>query len=245
MARLPNTPQPIQVAVYSAYGRLVRQGGPSEYAGAIARCGVDSFVTLAGSGTGTYEEKRSAFLGFAFPVSTQDEAAGRLATLRSAHFDARHVAHAFRLVDGAARFSDDGEPSGTAGKPLLTALTGKYISNGMVVVVRYFGGTLLGTGGLTRAYGAAAAAALDDAGFLTLHRACRLRICCDYALFDQLSARLTAMGLPAQNPQYGAEVTAEILVKSAETAALCASLTEWSRGQITPQVLGEEFFSFS
>jgi uncharacterized protein, YigZ family len=124
----------------------------------------DTFITLSGPSTGIYKEKKSKFLAFAYPVSTDEEIKKHLNDLKKDFFDARH--HCFAYVLGINRdiyrASDDNEPSGTAGKPILGQINSFKLTNILIVVVRYFGGTLLGTGGLVKAYSNAAADALHN-----------------------------------------------------------------------------------
>ena len=118
----------------------------------------------AGYGTGEYEEKRSRFIGELFPVSGEEQAKEYIAQVRKKYPDARHHCWAWVLPDGSCRWSDDGEPGGTAGGPMAAVLKGADLFGALCVVTRYFGGTLLGSGGLVRAYSRAAALALADAG---------------------------------------------------------------------------------
>ena len=125
----------------------------------------DSYWTIAGESEGNYSEKRSKFLSFAYPVTTEEEALAHVAAVRSLYYDARHVCWAYRLgADGdTTRANDDGEPSGTAGKPILGIITSLGLTEVIVLVVRYFGGIKLGTSGLIEAYREAALAALESA----------------------------------------------------------------------------------
>ena len=124
----------------------------------------DLYRTIKHPSEGLYKEKGSKFLAFAFPVSTEEDIRQRLADLRKQYHDARHHCYAWRLGPEKDRFrvNDDGEPSGSAGKPILGQIHSRDVSDVLVVVVRYFGGTLLGVGGLIRAYRAAASDALDQ-----------------------------------------------------------------------------------
>lgn len=128
-------------------------------------CMQDSYLTIARRSEGLYKEKGSKFLAFAEPVSTPDEAKQAVERYRKTYHDARHVCYAY--IVGADhdtwRANDDGEPSGTAGRPILGQLNAQQLTNTLIVVVRYFGGILLGTGGLTVAYKTAAADALRNA----------------------------------------------------------------------------------
>lgn len=118
----------------------------------------------SGYGTGTYEEKRSRFIGELFCVSGEAQAKEYIAQARKKYPDARHHCWAWVLPDGSCRWSDDGEPGGTAGSPIAAVLRGADVYGALCVVTRYFGGTLLGSGGLVRAYSKAASLALADAG---------------------------------------------------------------------------------
>lgn len=124
----------------------------------------DEFITLSTEGEGLYTEKRSKFLAFACHAGSVDEAMQRVAEFRKRYFDARHVCYAYRLgPDGAIfRANDDGEPSSTAGKPILGQILSRQLTDVLVIVVRYYGGVNLGTGGLIVAYRTAAAEALDN-----------------------------------------------------------------------------------
>ena len=146
------------------------------------------YLTVRSIGKGEYTEKKSRFLGEVHPVSTEEEAAAVVAQARKRYYDARHHCYAWILgEDGSVKkASDDGEPSGTAGVPMLKVLDGAGIRNAVVVVTRYFGGTLLGTGGLVRSYTQAAQAALADA---QIARMCRCRVIgveIDYSLLDRV-----------------------------------------------------------
>ena len=124
----------------------------------------EAYLTPAGEGSSEYVEKKSRFLGRVFAVSSEDEARALLEAVKREHYDARHNCWCYILRGGAKRYSDDGEPQGTAGQPMLNVFEREGIENVLCVVTRYFGGILLGTGGLVRAYTAAAKDALLDAG---------------------------------------------------------------------------------
>ena len=122
------------------------------------------YQTIQKAGESEIVINKSRFLGYCIPVSSEEEAQEALAQIRKKHYDARHCCYAFRLHEGGiVRSSDDGEPSGTAGAPILGVLLGAGVENVLCAVVRYFGGVLLGTGGLVRAYGKAAGEALAEA----------------------------------------------------------------------------------
>lgn len=156
------------------------------------RTGASSFLTLAGEGTGTYRDKASKFIGYAFPISDEIAFKARLAELMKEHFDARHHCYAYVLGnDGAVhRNSDAGEPSGTAGKPILRHLQGRSLTYAAAVVVRWFGGTLLGKGGLVHAYGEAACKALDSAGVIERNVMVHRNIICTYAQLENVKTTI-------------------------------------------------------
>ena len=140
------------------------------------------YTTLKSAGEGRYEEKKSVFLGFARPLATEKEALDFIAEIKSAYPDARHHVYAYLLRENnLTRYSDDREPQGTAGLPTLDLLKKSGCTDAGIVVVRYFGGTLLGTGGLVRAYTAASKAALESAGIVTYRPFTECRVTVNYA----------------------------------------------------------------
>ena len=144
----------------------------------------EAYLTPAGEGSSEYVEKKSRFLGRVFAVSSEDEARALLEAVKRGHYDARHNCWCYILRGGAKRYSDDGEPQGTAGQPMLNVFEREGIENVLCVVTRYFGGILLGTGGVVRAYTAAAKDALLDAGVNEMRQWASLRVTCPYSLYD-------------------------------------------------------------
>ncbi len=143
-------------------------------------------MRLRGYGTGEYEEKRSRFIGEAFPVADENEAKEYLAQVKKKYPDARHHCWAWVMPDGATRWSDDGEPGGTAGGPMAAVLKGADLYGALCVVTRYFGGTLLGSGGLVRAYSRAASLALADAGTEPDPETAELTVACPWDSVDRV-----------------------------------------------------------
>ena len=142
----------------------------------------DTYLTIASPSEGTYTEKRSKFLAFAFPVTSVDDVKAIVANHRKRYYDARHVCYAYMLGHRREVFrsNDDGEPSGTAGKPILGQINSHGLTNILVIVVRYFGGVKLGTSGLIQAYKAAAIDCLDAAAIVEMFVEERIDICFDY-----------------------------------------------------------------
>ena len=167
--------------------------------------GQKPYKTVKGTGESEIVISKSRFLGTCVPVSTEAEAAERLMQLRKRRWDARHVCYAFRLAGGISRSSDDGEPSGTAGAPILNVLAQNGLENALCAVVRYFGGVLLGTGGLVRAYGRAASEAVQAAGTLEYRECEKIRMSVGYASYAALEPLLKT--LPAvPEAAFGEEV---------------------------------------
>jgi uncharacterized YigZ family protein len=166
------------------------------------------------SGTGELEEKKSRFLGFVYGVESEEAVALVLEEMRKKYWDARHVCYAYVLGERGEqqRFSDDGEPSGTAGKPMLDVLTGAAVTNALVVVVRYFGGVLLGTGGLVRAYSGAAKDALEHAVIITRQAGKELCISLDYTAFGKVQYLLNQEELTISETTYADNVLLKLPV---------------------------------
>jgi uncharacterized YigZ family protein len=196
----------------------------------------------AGYGTGEYSEKRSRFLGRIWPVETEEEALARIAETRKEYHDARHTCFAYRIRGtGVVRYGDDGEPQGTAGQPMLAVLQGAQLTNVCCTVTRYFGGVLLGTGGLVRAYTAAARAALESAGIRQMARWTALRIDCPYPAFERVKRLIEQDGGVVEGLDYGASVCMDALVRAEAAPRFHAALRELSGGAIAAEERGEQF----
>jgi len=160
--------------------------------------GIKPYNTIAGAGESEIVISKSRFLGYCIPVSSETEAQACIAGIRKKHWDARHVCYAFCIADGPTRSTDDGEPSGTAGAPILNVLAQNEIQNALCAVVRYFGGVLLGTGGLVRAYGKAASNALSAAVPVRMEVCARLDVTLSYAAYASLEPVFRALHYPAE-----------------------------------------------
>jgi uncharacterized YigZ family protein len=200
------------------------------------------YLVPAGYGRGEYTEKRSRFIGQIWPVESEQEALEHLAAVRKEHYDARHTCFAYILRDsGAIRYGDDGEPQGTAGQPILAVLSGAELTNVCCTVTRYFGGVLLGTGGLVRAYTAAAKAALSDAGMARMAEWQRLRIPSPYPLLERVKRLLEQQEAVIERADYGADVALEALVRADRAPGFDAALRELSAGAVRPEDAGTCF----
>lgn len=193
---------------------------------------MEAYRVPAGTGEAMHETKGSVFYGRAVRVEDEGGVQAVLAEARSAHPDANHHAFAYRLgVDGeVARFGDDGEPGGTAGRPIMEVLLRESLVYVAVVVSRHFGGTLLGAGGLVRAYGGTAAAAVRAAGAAAMHPHLRLRITVDYNRLGAVQQEIRQMGLRSPDEEFGAQVTLTVTVPQGDAAAFRTRVADLSAG---------------
>lgn len=188
-----------------------------------------------------FVEKRSRFIIHLWPVETEEEAQAHIREMKSKYYDARHNCWCYLLGQNVQRYSDDGEPQGTAGQPMLKVFERENVTNVCCVVTRYFGGILLGAGGLTRAYSKGAKDALTVAGAATMGLWSCVMIPCSYAAFERVKLEVAAHGGVIDETEYGADITLCVSIMASEVDALQTRLTELSAGTIKLQVLGEEF----
>ncbi len=179
-----------------------------------------------------FEEKRSEFIGYAFPVTTEEQAKKYIQGIKSKHYDARHNCSAYLLRNGAMRYSDDGEPQGTAGIPILEVIKKSGLVDVVVVVTRYFGGILLGAGGLVRAYSAAAAGALNNAVRADYQKCVLFEINADYSMYDKLTRHLSKSGVRITDTQYNESITIDGVIPSEEYSEFERSVTDAFSGKI-------------
>ena len=202
---------------------------------------MDSYRIPTGNGASEYVEKRSRFLGLVQPVRSEDEAREIIAACKKQYHDARHNCWCYILRGGAKRYSDDGEPQGTAGQPMLNVFEREGIENVLCVVTRYFGGILLGTGGLVRAYTAAAKDALLDAGVNEMRQWASLRVTCPYSLYDRVRLEAEKLGTVFENTDYGADITLALLLPEEAVEPFAQTLRELSAGRLVPEKVGSVF----
>lgn len=186
-------------------------------------------------GVGELEEKKSRFIATTLPVSSQEEALEFIEKIKKRYWDARHNCYAYVLGDHheIQRFSDDGEPGGTAGKPMLEVLLGENIHNAAVVVTRYFGGTLLGTGGLVRAYSKAVKEGLANSVILEKQQGIRLLLQTGYPDLGKIQYLLLGNSIPILSEDYGADVCFNVLVPLDFEKKLTELLVDATNGRIT------------
>ena len=197
-----------------------------------------------GYGQSEFVEKKSRFLGKVWPVSTEAEAREKIEAVKKQYHDARHNCWCYLLRDGTVRYSDDGEPQGTAGQPMLEVFAREGITDVVCVVTRYFGGILLGTGGLARAYSKGAKDALVAAGVSVEHLWDRILVACGYSLFERIRLETEKAGGVVEDTDFGADVTLTVLLPETETETYLGRLVELSNGQVQGEVLDQVFRGF-
>ncbi len=180
-----------------------------------------------------FTEKRSRFISHIWPVDSEAEAQEHIRAMRSQYYDARHNCWCYIVGPNTVRYGDDGEPQGTAGQPMLKVFERENVRNVCCVVTRYFGGVLLGAGGLTRAYSRGARDALAAAGVAELGLWSAVTVPCTYPLFEQVKLEIAAAGGTVDGATYGAAVEIAASVPAEETEPLQRRLTELSAGAVT------------
>ncbi len=198
-------------------------------------------ITLAKNVSCEMEEKKSIFIGHATPVRNEDEARAFIESKRREYHDATHNCYAYLLNNGAvARYSDDGEPSGTAGVPILNVVKMSGATDLAVVVTRYFGGILLGAGGLVRAYTSAAKIAVDASGLAVFEEYSIAKITVTYSDYQRLTVALARIGATEENCDFGENVTLISAIEKARVRELFDLVSELTYGKGKIAVVGCE-----
>ena len=206
---------------------------------------MQEYRTIKEFNSDEYIVKRSRFIGYAKPVTTVEEANNFIAEIKSKHWDATHNVYAYILREGGVkRYSDDGEPQGTAGVPVLDVLEKEGLVDTCVVVTRYFGGILLGGGGLVRAYSHSAKIGVDSAKIITMALCVDMEIECDYTFYGKLGAFLAGEGAVILDTQFTDNVKVIFRIKNENKDILNAKLTELSNGKVFSNVISENFCEF-
>ena len=205
-----------------------------------------SYRIIRSPGTGEITEKKSRFIANVFPVSSVKEAEEQIAVIQKKYWDARHNCYAFVIGSdmGTTRCSDNGEPSGTAGKPILEVIKGAGLTDTLIVVTRYFGGVLLGTGGLVRAYTQAAQAGLSSCSIGEMVYGSTYHLTADYSLINNIQYYLGTQNIPLKNETYTDKVEYDITLKADDTDRILSGLTAKTDGRILAEKTGEGFYPF-
>ena len=189
-----------------------------------------------------FTEKRSRFITHLYKVETEAEARARIEEMKKKYYDARHNCWCYLLQEGGVvRYSDDGEPQGTAGQPMLNVFQRQEVWNVCCVVTRYFGGVLLGAGGLTRAYTKGAADALTAAGIARMGLWTLWDVPCTYPLLERMKLEVAATGGVVRDAEYGADITLRTAFPAGTAETFQLRLTELSAGSLAMTAAGEEF----
>ena len=205
---------------------------------------MDEYLVPTGFGEDEFTEKKSRFIGRVWPVETEEEALECIQAMKKQHYDATHNCWAYVIKDGPMRFSDDGEPGGTAGNPMMQVLQRENIYNVCCVVTRYFGGVLLGAGGLVRAYTKGAKIAIDAAGKSMKRVWSVLYIPCPYTYYERMKLEVAAFGGIIRDTQFTSEVELEILVAQADAQSFLDKITDMTSGTVEGLETGLEYRAF-
>ncbi len=205
----------------------------------------DSYKTVKIESFGEFIEKRSRFIGYCKPVKTEEDATAFINEIRAKHWDARHNVYAYSLREGnLRRYSDDGEPSGTAGMPVLDVITKNEVYDVCVVVTRYFGGILLGKGGLVRAYAQGAKLALEAGQVIKMQSCLLCSLGCNYNQYGKVSAAVIDAGAQIDDTLYEADVVIKFHMPSELLPSLNKKLADITAGEVQAEGKEEKYFVF-
>ena len=205
---------------------------------------MDEYLVPTGYGEDEFIEKKSRFIGRCWLVETEEEALARIQEMKKQHYDATHNCWAYIIKDGPMRFSDDGEPGGTAGNPMMQVLQREQLYNVVCVVTRYFGGVLLGAGGLVRAYTKGAKIAIDAAGKSMKRVWSVLYVPCPYTFYERVKLEVEAFEGIIRDTQFGAEVELEILIAEPKRDAFLERLTDMTAATVEGMETAQEYRAF-
>ncbi len=200
------------------------------------------YKTVAKYGESEFIEKKSRFLSFVHPVETEEDALDIIEKARKKYYDSTHVVFAYKIKENnICRFSDDGEPQGTAGIPVLDVITKNDLENVLIIVVRYFGGTLLGAGGLVRAYSKSAVMGVEEAGTALVTPCTVFEIVCPYNLLSTVQFILDSFSCVKTDISYGSEILLKYYIDEKDYESLSDKITDKTNGQIKLKKLATEF----
>ncbi len=201
-----------------------------------------SYITLGMEAEDRFTEKKSVFIGNAARVETEDEAIAFVKKIKARYPDAKHNVYAYILRENnLSRFTDDGEPHGTAGIPVINVLRGRNLVDCAVVVTRYFGGILLGTGGLVRAYTEGAILAVNASGTVEMSPCALIKTESDYTDYQKIRYTVTKMGGEEKDTVYGMGVTAYFNISFELAQQACVSVSEQTSARATAEIVGTSY----
>ena len=205
-----------------------------------------SYKTLMKRGSDEFIINKSRFIGYGAPAETEEEALAFLAEIRKKHADATHNCYAYIIGRnmGVMRYSDDGEPGGTAGMPIIEVMKNRGVVNACVVVTRYFGGVLLGAGGLVRAYTQGAVTAIDACGIGVMHPTARYMMDVPYPMLSRVEYFLKSAPVIVEDKDFSDVITLTLLVKCADEDKLLSDLTQLSEGRLEPMRFDETYMAW-
>lgn len=204
-----------------------------------------AYQTILKRAEDEFVERRSRFIGHAAPVQTEEEAIAFINEWKAKYWDATHNVYAYCLREGQIkRYSDDGEPQGTAGIPTLDVLLKSGVTDAVVVVTRYFGGVLLGAGGLVRAYSHGASIALQAAGVITMRECVMASLSCDYNQYGRVQALIPECGGTVDAADFGERVTMRFHLTAEDLRQMKPKLADATCGSVEIQEEGKNFFQF-
>ena len=202
---------------------------------------LDEYLVPTQFGEDEFYEKKSHFIGRVWPVESEEEALEKIQAMKKQHYDATHNCWAYIIKDGAVRFSDDGEPGGTAGMPMLQVLQREGLYNIVCVVTRYFGGIMLGAGGLVRAYSHTAKIALDAGGIITMALCKIVKVQTDYNFYGRLVPLICEEGGIVEDTVFADNVEVTFRIPEEDVAHFEARLVDVSNGRFHSEVVDQRF----
>ncbi|MDL2307478.1 YigZ family protein [Desulfovibrio sp. OttesenSCG-928-C06] len=200
-----------------------------------------SYLIPSSYGEAEFEEKRSRFIGRVWPVEEEAEALARIGEMRSKHYDATHNVYAYIIRNRQTRYSDDGEPQGTSGLPTLNVFQSEGVFNVCCVITRYYGGILLGAGGLVRAYSKAAKLALDAAGKSIVRKWDIILLPSPYSMFERFRLLVQDHGGIIESSEFAADVLLQILMPVENSAVFLRKVTDISSATVEAEIIETVF----
>lgn len=202
------------------------------------------YKTILNFGQDEFVTKKSRFIGFAMPIKTAEEAVAFVSKIKVEHRDAAHNVFAYCVRNsGLTRCTDDGEPQGTAGTPILEVIKNEEITDCVIAVTRYFGGTLLGTGGLIRAYSHAGKLAILASGIVTMTECAICEVKCDYNFYGRLSILLNECDAKIESALFEENVKVNFIIKLDELKKISDKILDLSNGSFLTKVIKKEFYA--